>query len=67
MENSLGRAKPESNQFSIKTWLEIEGKWYGAGQARISWVFNETRIRNSMKMAWGEPGQNLINFQLKSN
>ena len=28
---------------------------------------NSNLIRNSRTMAWGEPGQKLMNFQLESN
>ena len=38
-----------------------------AGQARILSIFNQNLIRNSSKMMWGGPDQNLINFQLKFN
>ena len=67
MENGLGRARPESNQFQIKIELEIQRKWSRASQARIQLVFNLNLIRHSRKMVQGKPGQNLISFQLKSN
>ena len=61
-EIGLRQPSADSNWFSIKFYLKINGNWSEAAQGRFWWILNYILIENEKILVWGIPEHILIDF-----